>query len=391
MATNRFLGRAKARANVATVQVTAYDAATTYSLTVNGKSVTTIAAGSVNATATALAAAWNAATEAEFAEQTASANTDTVTLTADTEGVPHTVTSSVSGGAGTIGAVTTTTAATGPTFWDNVNNWSLGTIPVDTEDVIIDLDGAEILDGLGQSAVNPATFIISGRNITIGRPKVNPLGYTEYRSDYLAIGPVICRIGIGEGPGSGRIKLDFGTDNVTLEVRKTSTPAEDGTMAVQIKGGGATTAIDVGPNAYVGIALHPEETAAATTLTVSPGATVVCGAGFSPATVETAGALTLRKNTSTALTVTGGATTLEGDGTHASIDIKGGVVNYNSSGTATAVTVGPGLVDCSGDASDRTFTTTTLRAGGSINDPQRTITHTNKLAIDATVTQVTAA
>ena len=83
MATNRFLGRAKARANVITVQVTAYDAATTYSLTVNGKSVTTIAAGSVNATATALAAAWNAATEAEFAEQTASANTDTVTLTAE--------------------------------------------------------------------------------------------------------------------------------------------------------------------------------------------------------------------------------------------------------------------------------------------------------------------
>lgn len=73
MATRTWLGTAAAVAQVSTVQVTAYDAATTYKLTVNGNVISTIAAGSVNATATALAAAWNLSTVPEFTGVTASA------------------------------------------------------------------------------------------------------------------------------------------------------------------------------------------------------------------------------------------------------------------------------------------------------------------------------
>ena len=84
MATMRWKGAAQAVAQVTTVAITAYDATTTYKLTINGKTVSTSAAGSANATAAALVTAWNASTDPELAEVTASGSTSPLTLTGDT-------------------------------------------------------------------------------------------------------------------------------------------------------------------------------------------------------------------------------------------------------------------------------------------------------------------
>ena len=165
MATRRWVGKAKAVAQVSSVQVTAYDVATTYILTVNTKTVSVIAQGSANATASALATAWNALTFPEFAEITASSSTDTVTLTGDTAGKPFTVSKSTSGGTGTMGSVTAVTAATGPNHWDNANNWKEGSVPVAGDDVIID-EGPSILYALDQNAVTLTTLKIGPK---IGR------------------------------------------------------------------------------------------------------------------------------------------------------------------------------------------------------------------------------
>ncbi|GAG42882.1 unnamed protein product, partial [marine sediment metagenome] len=106
MGTNYYEGGAVAVAQVDTCQVTGYDVDTTYTLTVGDQTVSAIAEGSVDATAQELAALWNASTHPYFATITAEDAADIVTLTADTAGVEFVCTSSVAGGAGTIGAVT---------------------------------------------------------------------------------------------------------------------------------------------------------------------------------------------------------------------------------------------------------------------------------------------
>ena len=55
-------GQAPAVAQVTTIQVTAYAAGTTYTITVGGVLISVIGQGTINATAAALAAAWNAST-----------------------------------------------------------------------------------------------------------------------------------------------------------------------------------------------------------------------------------------------------------------------------------------------------------------------------------------
>src|SRR5258708_1374747 len=117
-----WIANALAVKQVYTIQVTAYDVGTTYKVTINGKVVFTIAAGGVNATATALQVALAASTIPEFLEVTWTVATDTVTGTAVTAGKPFTAVGAASGGTGTV-SVTAVTANTGPNNWDNTANW----------------------------------------------------------------------------------------------------------------------------------------------------------------------------------------------------------------------------------------------------------------------------
>jgi hypothetical protein len=125
-------GKAPAVAQVSTVQVTGYDASTSYRLTVGGIVIAVNGTTDANGTAAALAAAWNASTHPYCTGVTASSNTSTVTLTADTAGVPFVVTSSVSGGTGTIGSVTLGTASAGPNDFTTAANWENGVPVVET-------------------------------------------------------------------------------------------------------------------------------------------------------------------------------------------------------------------------------------------------------------------
>ena len=390
MATREWLGRAKARAEVQTIQVTAYDAATTYIITVNGKSVTAIAAGSVNATATALASAWNAATEAEFAEITASANTDTVTLTHDTAGVPFTVTTDESGGTGTIGNPSTTTAATGPNHWDDASNWSGGAVPVNSDDVYV-ASPVAILYGLDQSAVTLASLTIAASfTETIGLPKTRFSGYTEYRDDYLQISASTVKIGVGEGQGSGRIKLNLGSVQAAIEVRKSAASAETGTPAILLLGTNASNVLDVQGGSSVGLAAFSGEVSTVATLTAVAGASVYCGEGCTLTTVRGDGSITLNSAATTVTVSAGGVLVMNGSGAVTTLNVKeDGLCYYRSSGTVTTANI-TGAVDCSTDASSRTFTTTNLKARGRIFDPQRTITYTNGIAVDDSVREIQA-
>lgn len=382
MATRRWQGDAKAVAQVSTVQVTAFDASTTYKLTINGKVISVLGVTDEDATATALAAAWNASDEPEVSGVTASTNTDTVTLTGDTAGVPFTVSSSVSGGTGTIGSVTAATAATGPHHWSDAANWSGGAVPVNSDDVVIEI-GDDILYGLDQSAVTLTSLTVKRSfNGRIGLPEIATVGqlqYAEYNDRFLKIGATSVTIGDGEGTGSGRIKIDFGTAAHTTNVYGTGQGLETGIPSLLIKGSNAANVLNV-LRGSVGVAIYAGETAQLDFLRMghianqASDAQVTLGSGVTnDAVIVDGGKLTLASATTTLNQSAGEITVLAG--AHAAIVQTGGTLIYRSTGTVSALTTGKGATaDFSRDPRSRTVSAATAYAGATIKDPQGTVT-----------------
>jgi hypothetical protein len=290
-------------------------------------------------------------------------------LTADTAGVPFSctvATTETGGGAAddqtidgaTSSTGTASTANSGPNDWSTAANWSAATVPVDNDDVI--LDGSNSMYyGLDQSSVEPTTLTIR-QTFTgyCGLPKTNSNGYPEYREQYLKLGPATCTIGLGEGSGSGRIKLDFTSDQTACTVIDTGRGAESGIPAVLLKGTNASNTLTV-LDGEVGVAYFSDETSTVATLTVM-GGTVTSRAGL------------------TTLHLNGGTLRHGGSAAVTTANVNAGTLYYDSTGTATTVNL-RGTVDCSEAAGSRTFTTTNLYAGATLNDPRNSVTHTNGL------------
>lgn len=384
MATRTWAGRAKKVAQVVTVQVTAYDAATTYKLTINGKTVSVIAQGSVNATASGLVTAWNAATETEIAAITASASTDTVTLTADTAGVPFTVTSSVSGGTGTIGSATTATAAVSPNHWGTAVNWAEGSVPVAGDAVVINA-GPSILYDLDQHTVTLASLTIGlgfPETAEIGlaantNPSAPASGYPQYLDQRLKIGATVCNI----ETKSRRIRLDLTPAATTTTIRDTGQPATTTEKALDLKAddAGGSTAIYI-QKGNVGLNAIPGDTGTVSDLNVSyrdsvpSDVSLLGGTGLTLTRLDQSGGdVTLQNGATTILksdgrlTITAGAVT--------TLTNRGGLVNYDGNGTITTL-ANKGTFLRRGLRA-LTITNTTLYAKSRTSDPNGVITWTN--------------
>ena len=375
MATKYWLGIARAVAQIATMQVTAYHASTTYGLEVNGVQIgSTINQGSVNATATALATAWNASTHAYATGITAAANTDTVTFTGDVAGVPFTVAGTVAGGTGTLGAFTTSTAATGPNHWDNADNWSSGTIPANSDDVIVADSEVPILWGLDQSSVTLDSLTIrQSYTGKIGLPLASfatvsdgstTAAATEYRTDYLTIGADVISIGEHNGPanpnGATRIKL-YNNQNAASEttIHNTAVGGVDlGLPAVRLLAAHASANLEVrSAPGGVGIGVdEPGETATLGTVHVSDRtgvSRVFVGEGVTYTNFRSQGGRHVLNAAATvaAVDVAGGELVTEGDFTITALTIRGGgevTANHVKSGgnaiTTATVTEGGALI-----------------------------------------------
>ena len=362
MANKRWRGDAAPVAQVTTVQVTAYDAATTYKLTVGNKVISVIAQGSVNLTASGLVTAWNASTLAEVAEVTASSNTDTVTLTADTSGKPFTVTSSVSGGTGTIGAASTTTDSAGPNHYDTAANWTPSGVPTGGDDVYFEGSDVPCLYGLDQSAVTLTSLSI-GASYTgrIGLPD-DAGDYYEYRQAYLKVGATTAYIGQGEGQGAGRIRLDLSSIQSTVFVHFTGASLDTGYASLQLKGTNAANVINV-VRGEVDVAYFPGETTTFATVRLGykdsrdADAVVRLSSGVSLTTIEKQGGQLEINSTFTTLTQYAGQTRLLA-GTPGQLNIYGGDVVYNTAGTLGGNTIlaGDGHLDFSQDPRGKAIT-----------------------------------
>ena len=387
MATIYWIGKATAIAQVGTVQITAYDAATTYKLTVSDQVVSTLGTTDVNGTATALAAAWNASTHVYFTGVTASAATDTVTLTADTKGVPFVTTSSVSGGTGTIGAYSATTASAGPNDWSSAGNWSGGAVPVGNDDPVLQNSSTSIVYGLDQSAVE-LDSLTSEKSYT-GKVGLDYMKFAtsadgattstsdvEYRHTSLEIDTPILNIrrhnGSGSASGSGRFNINLGTVACEATIEDTASQATDsGRPAVQIEAASASTNIYI-EKATGGVGIGTEKPTTTTTVgkvsvtADSTSTNVLIGTGTTITTYEQSGGGNTLQAAATVTTVTcnGGTLLTDGDFLITTLEVNAGTVtasNVPSSGSAiTTLNLNGGAVDGSKSSQSRTWDTVTL-------------------------------
>lgn len=409
MARNEWLGNAQAVKQITTITIAnTWATADTVTVTCNGKTVT-VTVGAAAAT-TDVAAALNAAltgaaavgTEtrnttgnliAEFTEFVSTVSGSVVTLTGVTAGVPFTATASEStAGSGTATAATPT-AATGPNHADNVANWSVGSLPVDTDDIVIAapvsiLYGLTALASIAGKLLIYASFWSGGA--TIGLPKIRrlsgSLSYNEYRATFLELDGCTSGSQIGVGgavgqtpTGSTLLNIDFKTGNVDLTVLRTGTsndqsrpalclrivPADVADAKLEVLGG------DVG----VGFFGETNKVLAK----VGGDAKLITGTGVTHgATFEQAGGSVEINTATTAITKTGGSLTINGTGAHPIVDNFGGALVYNSTGAlgATRVNVGAGAsIDFSKDLSAKTVSTALLCAkGATVIDPNNAAT-----------------
>lgn len=390
-----FIYRADAAANqqVVTVKITAYDAATTYIITINYKEVQVVGNTDVNTTASDLCTALQNSDYPEFQEITWSVSTDTITGTANVAGKPFAAVSSKSGGTGTIGAVTTTTASSGPEdllVTDNYYNASAGTtgaLPSAGDTLVFEnlqTYGAKYnLDAL--NAIALAKVIFRNCSVDFGLPAHTGL-YWEYRKTYLELNSAIVEF---DCPDCGLARINSLTAQVAFTVRGTGPSKIPGLETLLWTGTHASNVVYV-DRGSVGIAVLTNESATIATLyqgyvsqpdsdavvrvgangnAVTLGAVNRIGGTMELYVASMTGAITQRERAGT-LTMRGGS------GTFPTITAHSGDVLWLGQGTITDMTLGQ---DVSFDARQNEvgFTITnavTMVKGSRFLDPMRKAT-----------------
>lgn len=328
-------------------------------------------------------------------EIAATVNSSTVTFTHATAGKPFTLTvGETTAGTGSLGSVTTSTAATGPDFWSNAENWSTGSVPVSSDDVVIDgRSNWDIKYGLDQSAVALTSLTIKNSYTkTIGLPEINKdnaaENYPEYRDTYLQVQTSTLTIE-GEGTGSGRIKIDLGSATATtMNISSRGNTAEQGIPALLILGTNASNIARV-TRGDVGFAFYEGGSAHLATLDVgfednqAGNSTVRCGDGvdLTNATVtQSGGSLTIETTTSSGTITQSGGTLYVLAGAHAQIDVDG-TLYYSGAGTLTTLNISGGTVDFRRGAQAVTVTNCVISRQSTLLDPAKRVTFTNGIDV----------
>lgn len=360
-----------------------------YTITINTKTVTYTADGSDDndSIAAALQALLAASTIPEFAEVTWTVAAAVITGTAATAGVPFTATSGATG-TGTLVAATST-AATGKNFWDNVNNWDTGAVPVDADDVYLENSAVSVLYGLSQSSIDLASLNIAASFTgTVGLPDTNPLGYREYRTTYLTLGTATAlNVGSGPGSGSGRLRISVGSNACTATVNGTAQGLDSNVPALLLKGTSASNVLNANRGS-IGVAFLAGETATLATVRVgsrgSPATDVALdlGSGCTLTTVTQAGGTVTARSNVTTWNLSAGTAELLGTATLTTANLDGGTLYYSTSGTLTTANVRTGAaLDFSRDLRARTVTNCTLQATAALSDSQRVAVFTNGISL----------
>lgn len=199
----RVKGDAKKVAQVQTITIGTFDAATTYTVTSGtGKTYSVLGTTDAATTASNLKTALAAATDGDLTEITFTVATNVVTCTAKTAGIPFTLTVSVSGGAGTI-STAVTTANSGPSDLSLANNYDPSGLPSGLLTAPVQSNAAAIAGGslvntttyywvITATNANGETVVSNEKSLTIANPNntatlawaqvTGTTGYKVYRS-----------------------------------------------------------------------------------------------------------------------------------------------------------------------------------------------------------------
>jgi hypothetical protein len=326
----------------------------------------------------------------QLKEIVATVSSAVVTLTARTSGKPFTITvTETTAGTGTATGATAT-AATGQNFWDNADNWSGDTVPVD-DDVVVFNSGAISCKYNLTTAIQPAQVIVTkGYTGTIGLPEINidssSYPYNEYRTKYLTFddNSVTCTydLAYGEGSGSGLIRISAGAGQSIFNTYGTGSRLVTGQPTILLIGTHAANVLNT-PQGDVGVAFFASETSTLVAIRcgngTTSGATVVCGSGvtLTSAVIDVHGGnLTVNSATASADVDinSNGTFTALGTGAHADIDVQNGTCNYFTSGTLTTLAVRSAGV-FNKDSRAATITNAIqLYKGATLKDPNKAIT-----------------
>ncbi|MBL8815973.1 MAG: hypothetical protein JNL58_08070 [Planctomyces sp.] len=175
-------------------------------------------------------------------------------------------------GSGLTGAATQTftaaqvTASSGPNHWDTAANWLPAGVPANSDDVSFEIGDSDCLYGLDQTSVTLTSLSFASTwTGALGLPRVNELGYVEYRTRDLTIKCPTVLIGHGEGSGSGKIQLNTLNAACALEVRNSGGSRESGVPAITWYGDHASNSI-VMLSGDLGIAVWSDQTAEINTI-----------------------------------------------------------------------------------------------------------------------------
>ena len=288
---------------------------------------------------------------------TATVSGSTVILTADTAGMPQTISvSEVTAGTGTL-SIAHTTTGTGKTDWSNVDNWVGGVVPVTADDVTINLPGS-FTTGLAQSAVTLASLTLGPRfNGWIGL-KVQNVDNSSYpwyenRATELAIGATV----VTNNSACTLVRINQAAVVFTATSNSTGTSAETGRKAFEIRGTNASNVLNVfgGDN---GVAVIGET---ATVLTINQdGGTLTVGTVVTLTTLaKLAGTATINCAATTISSSSGTVTQTAGALT--TLNLNGGTGVMSGAGGLTTVNMLAGTLTV--DGTRGTITTLTKTAG----------------------------
>lgn len=392
MALKRWIGAAAAVSQVTKVTFSAYSSAQTYSLTINGKVVSFLSVTGTNSEIWAgLVAAWEASAEPEILEALATVSTGVV-LTSREGGNPFTVSAGATTGTPT---VTLITAATGPNYFSNDDNWEGGAAPAAADDLLFAESDVDLLHDLTPGFALGVITVEKSFTGRIGLGRVASGGYQEYRPRYLTLGDAASIIiGAGTGNGSNRILIDAATEVVDVEIYGTGqgegydkavriVNADDASTfaayagSFELSGTGGAASIDV---------ISRQDTGSAPEVIVKGGA--VAGV------VRVSGAnarIILDGNATSIEAMQGGQVTVSSAGTCPTVSASGGgVVYWDSSGAiSTQLFVYSGGSAMFGRrAVARTVADCELHGGGTLDDPFGLVTWTAGVTLVGLLSEV---
>lgn len=324
----------------------------------------------------------------EFADITATDEGSTlVYLDSDVAGRPFTLTTSEStAGTGAL-SESTTIANQSANDWANADNWSNGAEPTGSDDVILQDSDVDIRYGLDNNAVAYNSLkIYQSYTGKLGNKKINEngsLAYDEYEEEYLKCACTDIELGIGQGTGSGRIKIDTGsTTGITVKVWNTGSSEDSDLTAVMLDGSGATKTVNV-LSGDVGIAIQGGETGTVTTLNLLDG-NVRHGNGTVTTLNVTGSGSYIDEGTTTTVNMKGEGTVTLNGAAATTLAVESGTVEDNTSGTTTTANVfADATLDLQGNPnSAKTYTNlVNLYPGATLNDPNGIVTFTNNFKI----------